>query len=197
MSIMSWQNNEKKYLQALVDGDREAFAAIYERYAGKCLRFVISLTNDEDLAKDITHDVFIKVWKYRKRISGIDSFNSYLFRMMKNAVLDASERDHIARLYICEKYKVDNDEREIADDELNADTLRRIVLESLNGMPDQRRKVFMMSRFKGVSNAEIADRMGLSIRTVEKHISNALVDVRRALKKNFYFFLIFLRVFVG
>lgn len=197
MSIMSWQNNEKKYLQALVDGDREAFAAIYERYAGKCLRFVISLTNDEDLAKDITHDVFIKVWKYRKRISGIDSFNSYLFRMMKNAVLDASERDHIARLSICEKYKVDNDEQEIADDELNADTLRRIVLESLNGMPDQRRKVFMMSRFKGVSNAEIAERMGLSIRTVEKHISNALVDVRRALKKNFYFLLIFLRVFVG
>ena len=193
---MSWQRDEMKYLEALGRGEPEAFAALYEHYAGKCLRFAIVLTKDEDAAKDITHDVFVKVWRYRNSIAKVDSFSFYLFRMMKNAVLDRCERDILCRSYITEKAHSRKDLHAYIDEDLNADTLRRIIMEALNGMPAQRRKVFMMSRFKGVSNAEIATKMSLNIRTVEKHISNALVDVRKALEKNFYFFIIFLRVFV-
>jgi RNA polymerase sigma-70 factor (ECF subfamily) len=60
-----------------------------------------------------------------------------------------------------------------------------LIYRAVNKMPDQRRKIFMLSRYKGVPNAEIAEMAGISIRTVENHITNALADIRLILAENF------------
>lgn len=62
------EKNEKELLEALViqGRDRYAFAELYKKYAGKCFSFIRSMTKDEDAAKDLVHDIFVKIWCRRK-----------------------------------------------------------------------------------------------------------------------------------
>ncbi len=176
---------EYQLLADLGNDDKKAFAALYEMYAGKCLAFVESLVKDHSVAKDITHDIFIKVWLKREVISKVDSFSIYLFRMARNAVLDRFESDNIRRRYVARQLTCCEEFAECVDEKVDVDELQMLIYRAVNKMPDQRRKIFMLSRYKGVPNAEIAEMAGISIRTVENHITNALADIRLILAENF------------
>lgn len=117
----------------------------------------------------------------REVISKVDSFSSYLFKMARNAVLDRLESEVIMCRYIVEQQVVSDEFRSYVDETVSADELQVLIFNAVNKMPEQRRKIFTMSRFKGIPNFEIADMLGLNIRTVENHITNALADIRMML----------------
>lgn len=175
---------ERAYLDSLGKGDKEAFAALYKMYAGKCANFALKLTKDKVVAKDITHDVFVKVWNGRQSLSKVGSFSSYLFRMVRNEVLNYFEKEEINRRFIARRTMEVEEFRAYVDEKVDENELRLLIARTMDKMPAQRREVFVMSRYKGLPNKEIATMLGLSIRTVEKHISNALSDIRDGLKEN-------------
>ena len=179
------EKNEKELLEALViqGRDRYAFAALYKKYAGKCFSFIRSMTKDEDVAKDLVHDIFVKVWCRREVISKVDSFSSYLFRMSKNAVLDLYESNAINRKYVARQLMCQEGFRSYVDEKVNLHDLQLLIWSAVEAMPEQRRKVFSMSRYKGLPNSEIAEMLGISIRTVENHVTNALADIRAVLAR--------------
>ncbi|MGM9741585.1 MAG: RNA polymerase sigma-70 factor [Candidatus Cryptobacteroides sp.] len=176
---------EIRWLKNLGDGDKNAFASLYKAYAGKCINFALMLTKDEQAARDITHDVFVNVWRKRETISRVDSFSNYLFRMMRNEIMDHFERNLINRRFLARQTLQDDDPISFTDEKVDFDELQRLIAGALGKMPAQRREVFELSRYKGLTNNEIASRFGISVRTVEKHISNALSDIRKELKENF------------
>ena len=175
------QKEEKLLLSALGDSDKRAFAVLYNLYAGKCLHFVASIIKDQDAAKDVTHDIFVKVWLKRDVISKVDSFSAYLFRMARNAVMDRLESEVIRRRFVTESLVVSEEFRMCVDEKVSIDELQVLIFNAVSRMPEQRRKIFVMSRYKGVPNIEIAEILGINIRTVENHLTNALSDIRVAL----------------
>lgn len=175
---------EYNLLRALGRSDRKAFVVLYNLYAGKCLSFVESLVKDHDAAKDITHDVFLKVWLKRDLVSKVDNFSKYLYRVAKNAVLDKFESDTIKLRYIARQRLAQEEFRACVDEKVGADELQMLIYNAVNQLPNQRKKIFVLSRYKGLSNSEIAQICGLSIRTVENHITNALADIRLVLAEN-------------
>ena len=175
------QKEEKLLLSALGDSDKRAFAVLYNLYAGKCLHFVASIIKDQDAAKDVTHDIFVKVWLKRDVISKVDSFSAYLFRMARNAVMDRLESEVIRRRFVTESLVVSEEFRMCVDEKVSIDELQVLIFNAVSRMPEQRRKIFMMSRYKGVPNIEIAEMLGINIRTVENHLTNALSDISVAL----------------
>ncbi len=175
------QKEEKLLLAALGNSDKKAFAVLYNLYAGKCLHFVASLIKNEDVAKDITHDIFVKVWLKREIISKVSSFSAYLFRMARNAVMDRLESEVIRRRYVAETLVVSEEFRMCVDEKVSIDELQTLIFSAVSRMPQQRRKIFMMSRYEGVPNIRIAEMLGVNIRTVENHLTNALADIRAAL----------------
>ena len=177
------RTEEKLLLQALGDSSRKAFAVLYNLYAGKCLHFIMSIVKDEDVAKDMTHDIFVKVWLRRDIISKAQSFSAYLFRMVRNAVMDHLECEVIKRKYIAETLAVSEDFRQLVDERVSVDELQLLISRTVSRMPEQRRRIFMLSRYNGVPNAKIAEMFGLNVRTVENHITNALADLRVALSE--------------
>ncbi|MBQ8838680.1 MAG: RNA polymerase sigma-70 factor [Bacteroidales bacterium] len=177
-------NEEYILLRALGNSDRKAFAVLYNLYAGKCLAFLESLLKDHEQAKDVTHDIFIKVWQKREIISKVDSFSSYLFKMARNAVMDKFESETIRRRYVARQMLCQEDFRSYVDEVVSVDELQMMIFKAVSRMPEQRRRIFTLSRYKGMSNAEIARLCGLNVRTVENHITNALADIRMLLAES-------------
>ncbi len=177
--------SEKELLRMLssTEGGEAAFAEIHERYSGKCHGFITAMTKDEDAAKDMTQDIFVKVWLKRMTISKVESFSSYLFRMTRNAVFDYFESNAINRKYVARQLLCQEEFKSYVEEKVNLNDIQLMIFQAVSNMPEQRRKIFTLSRYNGVPNKEIALLLGLSIRTVENHLTNALADIRAALAK--------------
>lgn len=160
---------------------RDSFAELYRRYFTKCRSFVYAMTKDESVAEDITHDIFFKVWVKKETVSKVDSFSSYLFRMIRNSVIDHYESNAINRKYVARQLLAENEFCAYTEDRVNLDDLQLIIFNAVTAMPEQRRRIFTLSRYNGLSNSEIASLFGINVRTVENHITNALADIRTAL----------------
>ena len=123
-----------------------------------------------------TQDIFYKIWTNRETISKVDSFKAYLFRMARNMIYDYYEHSLIE-----ENYQQKEQRRSTYDDlieeELYARELSLLIDIAVEKMPPQRRNIFIMSRKDGLSNEEIAQRLNISKRTVENHMTQALAEL--------------------
>ena len=179
-------DEERRYLEALARDDRSAFDALYLKYAAKTEEFLYRMLKDHSEAEDITQDIFLKIWRNRTSIGAVDAFGPYLFRMARNAVYarfdNRSVRENYARrASLLPEYELPAS----AIDSRDLLLLIRMVVEK---MPEQRRRIFRMSREEGLSNDQIAEQLSISRRTVENQISRALAELRKLVKLILFFF---------
>lgn len=149
------------------------FLEIYRAFYGKVFTFVLSLVRSKANAQDITQNIFMKLWKNRKKLEHINSMDDYLFILSKNACMDyfrkASRKKEISTDVFDEfllSRIVSSPERRI-DALSDIEELRHVI----DSLPSKRRDIFIMSRFDGLSNDEIASILGVSKKTVENQIS--------------------------
>lgn len=156
------------------------FLEIYRTFYGKVFTFVLSLVKSKANAQDITQNIFMKLWKNRKKLEHIKSMDDYLFILSKNACMDyfrkASRKKEIST-DVFDEFLLS---RIVSSSEKRIDALSDIeelrhVIESL---PSKRRDIFIMSRFDGLSNDEIASILGVSKKTVENQISLATKKIK-------------------
>lgn len=171
-------SEDRKYLNGLANGSREAFEALYMKYAPLVERFAQALVKDASVAEDICQNVFLNLWNRRRNLAGKDNISAYLFASTRNAVADWFRRYAKAPSISLEDAGLlgFDPSGDIAGAEMLAAVNRCIAK-----MPLKRREVFLLSRAKGLKNAEIASLMGLSEKAVEYHISRALADLRKYL----------------
>ena len=173
--------DEKRLLKQLGEGDREAFAALYDAYAPQCLEFVNLLLKDEPASEDITHDIFIRIWQKREHVSRAVSFKGYVFMMTRNAVLNHLERKKSMRSFLKHVATTAPESTLHVDEQVSVDEMYMMILKAVASMPQRRREIFSLSRFQGMSNPDIAHLLNISVRTVETQISLALADIRTSL----------------
>ena len=168
-------SDEHILLRKLREGDTEALDILYLRYAAKVRDFAFRLLGDSVEAEDITHDIFLKVWEQRKTVGNVVSFRGYLFRMTRNAIFNAFKHRQVESKY----------QARAAEDGTN-DLMEMIDL-AVSNMPEQRRKVFCMSRYEDMSYNDIAEALHISPKTVQYHISGALAELRKLLSAIAFF----------
>lgn len=168
-------------LRRLSRGEASAYESLFERYHSKVRRFVAAITGDDAPAEDIAQNVFMKIWLNRSELERVNSLNNYLFTIARNEACDFLRKQ-------ASRYKYAGAHRDDpAEDSyrfaLNYDLERieGIVSRCVEEMPSQRRLVYKMSREEKLTSAEIAEKLHLSKRTVDRHISLALSDIRTAL----------------
>lgn len=156
------------------------FLEIYRAFYGKVFTFVLSLVRTKANAQDITQNIFMKLWKNRKNLEHIKSMDDYLFILSKNACMDyfrkASRKKEISTDVFDEfllSRIVSSPEKRI-DALSDIEELRHII----DSLPSKRRDIFIMSRFDGLSNDEIASILGVSKKTVENQISLATKKIK-------------------
>ena len=136
--------------------------------------------------KDITQDIFLKIWRNRTSIGAVDAFGPYLFRMARNAVYDRFDNRSVRENYARRASLLP--EYELPDSAIDSRDLLLLIRMVVEKMPEQRRRIFRMSREEGLSNDQIAEQLSISRRTVENQISRALAELRKLVKLILFFF---------
>ncbi len=173
---------EKGYIEAVSKGDGQAFEALFLHYFPRIKGFISGILQNGEEAEDISQDIFVSMWQNRDRLTGIDNLNAYLFRIAKNTVFR-----HIERSLLFKDYQEQQTERSLLfptnndsiEEEIYAKELEYLISIAVEKMPSQRKRIYQMSRMEGLSNEEIAERLAISKRTVENHLTLALADIRK------------------
>ncbi len=165
--------------RALAHDDREVFNCLFEKLYPKVKCFITGMCHDEEESENMTQNLFMKLWIKRDRLRSVDNISSYVFTMAYNESIN-----FIRHSLTLTTLPIDSGAAEVGDSaDLERDVeyreLIQKVRERIDRMPLQRRKVFLMSREEGLSNGEIASRLGISQRTVEAHISASLKELRK------------------
>jgi RNA polymerase sigma-70 factor, ECF subfamily len=177
--------------------DELVFEQLFKTHFQHLFNFAFQYLPDEDIAKDITQNVFVKLWEHRTSIDTQKSVQSYLFTSVRNSCINHI-RDH-------KKYNSRILDVELAEIEsgIKTDNYEYIELEQkinkiLGSLPEKCRKVFEMSRFENKKYKEIAIELDISEKTVEAHMSKALKSLKEHLREYLIsVLLILLTKFVG
>ena len=175
-----------------------SFNEIYTSYYKKSFFFAKSYVHDDLAAEDIASESLIKLWE-KLKTEKIDYIEPLLLTILKNKGLDYLKHEEVKRTAF--ESMVDWHQQELSiristlescdPNEIFSDEVESIIRETLKLLPEQTRRIFLLSRFENKSNKEIAEQMGVSIKGVEYHISKALKALRITLKDYlplFYFF---------
>ena len=151
---------------------------MFLQYYDIICRFLERMIKDQNMAEDLAQNVFMKVWINRHSLNERRSIRSYLYVLAKNAAIDYLRTSHSVE-FEDEYSPPDNDTPDIL---LEFVEIKEWIDTQVGKMPPQRQKIFRMSRLENKSNKEIADELGVSVRTVEKHLELAFRQLRNNYK---------------
>jgi RNA polymerase sigma-70 factor (ECF subfamily) len=159
-------------------GDEDAFAILFHFYHNRLANYVQRFTNSILLTEEIVQDVFLKIWTNRVELSTVSNFRSYLFVSSRNHAFNAIKK--LAREYRRnELWQMKlKEEFDISLERTSYQEVLATVQQAIQALPPQQKKVFLLSREKGMSHDEIARQLGLSPTTVKKHVFLALKFLR-------------------
>ncbi len=168
-------------MEGLRKGDRRIFEEIFQTWYEPLSRYCTIRTGNQEEAEEIVQDIFVKLWVKRDELKITTSLKSYLYRMALNKIINHQEhlkvrlshrKQELGKAISSEAYTSDIHQKEI----------KALVAMGMETMSPKRRMVYEYSRSHGLSYADIASKMDISVKTVEAHLSAALEHLRKYLK---------------
>jgi RNA polymerase sigma-70 factor (ECF subfamily) len=179
--------SENQLLNDFKTGRKKAFNLIFNRYWEELFIFAFNILKDEDIAKDVVQEVFISVWN-RRNESNITNLKAYLYQSVKFQTAKVFRDNSLYERY-SEVFEIVSNSNSV-EQNLNAKELALLIEKTLLKLPEKCAEVFHLSRDKHLSNKEVADKLNISVSTVENQINKALRIIKSELKEYSYIFLI-------
>lgn len=183
-AIYTKLTDEQALLQRTAEGSREAFEKLYTHYYAGLYRFISFIIDSHEDTEEILQDIFLKVWVKKETLTGIRSFEDYLFRMAKNRIFDMN-RQFKSRLNLSRQLRQTTEES-TDDSTFNAVIFREyheIAQEAIQLLPARRREIFLMNARDELTAQEIADRLGTSRSAIKKQLFEAAHFIKDHLRK--------------
>jgi RNA polymerase sigma-70 factor, ECF subfamily len=173
-------SDEREQLQRLSAGDEEAYAAVFRLWYAPLVRFVQSMLQQQDEAEEVAQEVMLELWNRRAQLDLEQPVQAWLFRAARNRALNVLRHRKVVDNAAPLVRALSSDAR--PTDELSVEQeLAAALHEALSTLPPRCREVFALSRRDGLKNAEIAARLGISVKGVEAQMARALRALREQL----------------
>ena len=168
-------------IEELTEGNQEAFRMVFKAAYPQVRAFSKGFTKNDTDADDIAQQVFIKLWTKRAILANVRNFETYLYTITKNTVLNhmASQKAFMVDISDVRNLSTENTS---PLEQIEASDLQLLIDMTVENMPPQRQAVYKLSRVEGLSNDQIAEKLGLQKKTVENHLNLALGEIRKVLK---------------
>lgn len=164
---------EQNLLSRVAAGDEAAFTQLFHRYYPLLSTHIFRITRSAEETEEIVQDVFFKIWMSRESLTGITAFRPYLWVIARNRALNALQkmaRERSNRAAYTQSFT----ETESPD---HLPQLYSLIDEAIRQLPPQQQQVYRLGRQERLRQAEIAERMGLTVATVKKYMQLAVLSV--------------------
>ena len=162
-------------------GDAGQFESLFRSSYVSLVRYAKTLIKDHDTAEEIVQDLFFRLWNDREKMKIESSLNGYLFRSVHNRCLHYIEHNRVVARHAEEMSYRQTDTQENPSDILHYKELQARIVRILERLPERCGKIFYMSRFEGLKYSEIAEKLSVSVKTVESNMGRALKEFRKEL----------------
>jgi RNA polymerase sigma-70 factor (family 1) len=173
---------EKELLNPVRIDSKVDLERIYKQYWSKLYIYAFNVLHEREICEDIVQEIFIDLWRKREDIQ-ISDVNSYLYQSVRNQIFGHFRKSKYKKQLLMQ-FDLINAHYEI-DELYEMEELESNIKEAISKLPEQRRIIFQMSRYEGLSNKEISEKLDISLQTVKNQVSQALKFIRKSLK-NFY-----------
>lgn len=160
------------------DSDQKDFDTIYIDNFNALHRYAFTLLNDQELAEEMVHLVFLKILERKEPINIHTSFKAYLYRAVNNECLNYIKHQKVEQNYYNKQQHMTSQQTETSSSNMELKQLEQLLCKAINELPEQCRTIFQLSRFEELKYAEIAAHLNLSVKTVEHQMSKALKRLR-------------------
>ena len=179
------QRKADKLFDQVRTGDQTAFELLFSIYFARLNDFAKNVVRDGMISQDIVQEVFVKVWETRTEIDSLN-VEAFLFRLVRNRCIDYIKHvkvvnNRMQEIQVSSKYEelyridfIGNEPYVLIEEEL-----KNKIEKTIHSLPERCREVFILSRIEGLKNREIAEKLKINIKNVERHLSRALQSFRK------------------
>ncbi|RED93213.1 RNA polymerase sigma factor [Marinoscillum furvescens] len=181
---MKVQIDYPKLAHQIAESDQYALEELYDHLHQEVYYYALTALRDHDAARDIVQNTFLKLWDKRASLKEVRSLKDFVFRMVKNQVLDVFRKSATQEAKEGEVARLRDEQYQPIEDHLLYNEYMALAKEGISQLPPRRKEIFLLSRFEHKSYAEIADQLNISINVVEKQMSKALKQLREYMTKH-------------
>ncbi|WP_136467000.1 RNA polymerase sigma factor [Flagellimonas onchidii] len=171
--------NQEDLISRVRSGDRGAYKIVYLHYYPKLRVYILNFTQDSYIAEDIAQEVLLKLWKKRKSLHLKKSINAYLYKLAYHEFYDlnkkkkkhANELEKLRYSVLSELLSRENE----TDFQLRLQKVHKAIEE----LPPRRKEIFILCKKHGMRYKDIAQELGISIKTVENQMGKAMSEIRK------------------
>lgn len=190
-------------IKQLRDGNEKVFEQIVREYWPRMFKFALIYTQNNETSQELVQDTFLVLWNNRAILKDNTNLITYLMVVLRNKCLNLLEQTRIRQLYIEEiddetiyqranLYVLHDEASQIVESE----DLHKAIERALSKLPEKTREIFMLSRYDGLKNQQIAETKNISQKTVEYHISKALQILKEELPQEYWIWIFLIRFII-
>jgi RNA polymerase sigma-70 factor (ECF subfamily) len=174
---------DTEIIRRIRQGDKGQFESLFRSSYVSLVRYAKALLKDHDTSEEIVQDLFVRIWQDREKLNIESSLNGYLYRSVHNRCMHYIEHKKVVAKHVEEMLLEDTCTQESPVDILSYTELQAKIACILKKLPCRCGQIFYMNRFEGLKYSEIAEKLSVSVKTVEANMGKALKEFRKELSE--------------
>lgn len=168
-------------IESLKIGDQKAYTYIIDLYFDKLCTYAYGLSKNTAIAEDIVQNILLKTWEKRSKLDTSLSLKSFLYKMVYHEFIDIYRRNKSVTV-LEEKYQKSVESFMVDQEDESFENAVNAVRQEIEKLPEKCKIIFILSKKEGLTNAEIAEHLDISVKTVEAQITKAFSILREIFK---------------